>query len=140
MTHTPIHSRSARFIAAIAVTACASAAMAAFDIPWSVVGGGGGESGGGAWAASATLGQTVSGAIAGGAYSLDSGYLPGAALPAACPGDTNGDRIVNTFDLARLLSNFGRVGSGLSGDLNGDGIVNTFDLARLLSHFGVACP
>lgn len=61
--------------------------------------------------------------------------------PFPCPGDVNGDRIVNSFDLARLLSTFGTtVQPGTGADITGDGTVNTFDLAVLLSHFGVLCP
>jgi hypothetical protein len=51
---------------------------------------------------------------------------------ASVPGDLNGDGIVNSFDLAILLDNWG--GSGL-GDLNSDGIVNSFDLAILLDNW-----
>ncbi len=58
----------------------------------------------------------------------------------ACPGDTNGDRIVNFADLNVILSQFGQTGVGLSGDLNGDNVVNFTDLNLVLSNFGVVCP
>ncbi len=57
-----------------------------------------------------------------------------------CPGDTNGDRIVNFADLNTILSQFGQTGAGLSGDLNSDGIVNFTDLNIVLSNFGIVCP
>ena len=69
------------------------------------------------------------------------GVLSFPAPPPPCPEDLTGDRVVNTFDLAKLLSKFGQsVPAGTQGDVNGDGVVNTFDLAKLLSKFGGACP
>jgi hypothetical protein len=58
-----------------------------------------------------------------------------------CPGDLNGDMIVNLSDLAELLSNYG-ITSGATygqGDLNGDGDVDLSDLAALLSLYGSDC-
>lgn len=63
--------------------------------------------------------------------------MPGIA---PCPGDTNGDRIVNFADLNTILSQFGQTGPGLSGDVNNDGVVNFADLNIVLSNFGVVCP
>ena len=61
--------------------------------------------------------------------------------PTPCPGDLNGDGLVNTVDLGALLGHFGlAVTPGSEGDLNGDGVVNTLDLAAMLTSFGVACP
>lgn len=57
-----------------------------------------------------------------------------------CPGDTNGDRVVNFADLNTILSQFGQTGAGLSGDLNNDGVVNFTDLNIVLSNFGNVCP
>ena len=66
------------------------------------------------------------------------------AAPPPCPGDLNGDKVVNTFDLAKFLSHFGQSVSqypdAAPADFTNDGIVNTFDLASFLSHFGVTCP
>ncbi len=56
-----------------------------------------------------------------------------------CPGDTNGDNIVNFADLNIVLSQFGMSGAGLSGDVNGDNVVNFADLNIVLSHFGTIC-
>lgn len=58
-----------------------------------------------------------------------------------CPGDVNGDGVVDLTDLAILLSHFG-TSSGASlenGDLNGDEVVDLTDLAILLSQFGTVC-
>lgn len=57
----------------------------------------------------------------------------------ACPGDANGDRVVNFGDLNIVLSNFGQVGVGVPGDVTGDGQVNFADLNLVLSFFGTAC-
>lgn len=61
--------------------------------------------------------------------------------PPPCPGDTNGDGIINGADLSVLLSQFGQsVPPGTGADFNGDGIVNGADLSVLLSNFGNTCP
>ncbi len=57
--------------------------------------------------------------------------------PPACPGDANGDFLVDGADLSVLLSQFGQsVIPGSGGDLNGDGSVDGADLSVLLSNFG----
>lgn len=58
-----------------------------------------------------------------------------------CPGDINGDGVVNLDDFAILAVNFGSgPGSTLShGDLNGDGSVNLDDFAILAVNFGNDC-
>ncbi|MGD9693702.1 MAG: choice-of-anchor tandem repeat NxxGxxAF-containing protein [Phycisphaerales bacterium] len=62
-----------------------------------------------------------------------------ARLPHPCPGDANGDDVVNFLDLNMILSQFGMAGVGLAGDLNGDGVVDFLDLNVMLSFFGGAC-
>jgi hypothetical protein len=61
---------------------------------------------------------------------------------AACPGDVNGDDVVNLTDLSTLLTNFGRSGDAQRshGDLDGDQDVDLVDLATLLTNFGSSCP
>jgi 6-phosphogluconolactonase len=56
-----------------------------------------------------------------------------------CPGDTNGDNIVNFTDLNAVLAAFGMTGAGLAGDVNGDEIVNFTDLNIVLANFGTTC-
>jgi len=53
-----------------------------------------------------------------------------------CPGNLNGDQVVDGADLAVLLGQWGTSGNA---DLNGDGTVNGADLALLLGAWG-ACP
>lgn len=77
--------------------------------------------------------------------SYNDGYADSISLvlhaPPSCVGDLNNDHVINTLDLAKLLSSFGNsVPPNTLGDLNGDGVVNTVDLAKLLSKFGTTCP
>lgn len=58
----------------------------------------------------------------------------------SCPGDIDGNGVVNTADLTRFLAVFGDSGEPLrTGDFNADGLVNTADLVMFLSQFGVPC-
>lgn len=60
--------------------------------------------------------------------------------PAPCPGDLNGDGVVDITDLATQLANFGAAGAGLEdGDIDGDGDVDISDLAEMLAAFGLFC-
>ncbi len=59
--------------------------------------------------------------------------------PKPCPGDTNGDNLVNFTDLNAVLSAFGQSGEGLPADVTGDNIVNFADLNIVLSNFGASC-
>lgn len=60
---------------------------------------------------------------------------------ASCPGDVDGNGVINTGDLTRFPGNFGLiVGACALTDLNGDGVVTTNDLVILLSKFGQNCP
>ena len=58
-----------------------------------------------------------------------------------CPGDTNGDNLVNFTDLNTVLTNFGMTGApgSIPGDVNSDGVVNFTDLNLVLTNFGVDC-
>lgn len=55
-----------------------------------------------------------------------------------CPGDFNGDGIVNAADLAVFIGQFGCVGE-CEADLNIDGLVNILDLNLFLTYFGNQC-
>lgn len=58
-----------------------------------------------------------------------------------CPGDANGDNLVNFTDLNIVLSHYGQAGTpgSLPGDVDGNGVVNFLDLNIVLSFFGRAC-
>ena len=54
-----------------------------------------------------------------------------------CPGDLNGDGIIDTADLGVLLGAFGSADP--ISDINADGVVDTADLGILLGAFGILC-
>ncbi len=57
-----------------------------------------------------------------------------------CPGDLNGDQLVDLLDLSILLANFGSTSATPDqGDLNGDQTIDLTDLSLLLVVFGVTC-
>ncbi len=58
-----------------------------------------------------------------------------------CPGDTNGDNLINFTDLNTVLTNFGMTGApgAVPGDINSDGSVNFVDLNLVLTNFGSDC-
>lgn len=60
---------------------------------------------------------------------------------APCPGDANGDNVVNFSDLNLVISNFGATGAPgtVPGDVTGDGVVNFADLNLVISNFGNVC-
>ena len=58
---------------------------------------------------------------------------------APCPGDTNGDNVVDFDDLGAVLSAFGSTGENLPGDLNNDCVVDFGDLGIVLGSFGQTC-
>ncbi|MEM9082657.1 MAG: hypothetical protein AAGB34_03600 [Planctomycetota bacterium] len=55
-----------------------------------------------------------------------------------CPGDANGDLIVNVDDFIAVLLNFGSDGSN-GGDANSDSVVNVQDFIDVLLNFGTNC-
>jgi len=59
------------------------------------------------------------------------------SLEACCPGDLNGDSLIDTADLGILISAFGTTSA--DADINGDGIVDTADLGALIGAFGASC-
>ncbi|MCA9293498.1 MAG: S8 family serine peptidase [Phycisphaerales bacterium] len=57
-----------------------------------------------------------------------------------CPGDANGDLLVDLTDLNLVLFNFGSaVPADTNGDVNGDGFVDLDDLNLVLFNFGAVC-
>lgn len=59
-----------------------------------------------------------------------------------CPGDLDGNGVVDLGDLAILLAHYGLTATAQpgDGDLNGDHNVDLSDLAIILSEYGVPCP
>ena len=58
-----------------------------------------------------------------------------------CPGDADGDGVIDFVDLSLVLSNFGAVGAPgtIPGDANGDGRVDFTDLSLVVSAYGERC-
>jgi uncharacterized protein (DUF2141 family) len=83
-------------------------------------------------------GRAAGNSVSGGDFYLEGGFWAVVA-PTPCPGDANGDGVVNITDLGLLLSQFGMSGAGLEGDVNSDGVVNITDLGILLANFGIDC-
>lgn len=85
---------------------------------------------------------SVTGVVPGGG-AWEAVYEPNAVkirVAGACPGDANGDRVVNFTDLNIVLSFFGQsVPVGTNGDLNGDARVDFLDLNIVLSFIGQSC-
>ncbi len=75
---------------------------------------------------------------------IDNGLYAATSQPASltvagCPGDANGDLMVNFADLNVVLFLFGQTGENLPGDFNHDGVINFADLNLLLANFGLVC-
>lgn len=61
-------------------------------------------------------------------------------LAPACPGDANGDRLINFADITAVLTSFGTSGDPFRvGDANGDGTVSFTDITSVLTAFGIPC-
>ena len=60
---------------------------------------------------------------------------PGTGDP--CPGDSNGDNIVNVNDVLETIGAFGSTDG--SGDANGDGVCDVNDILIIVSNFGSTC-
>jgi hypothetical protein len=69
-------------------------------------------------------------------------YEFGGSDPPPCFGDLDGDRDVDSADLAILLDSYGVLegAMGPDGDMDCDGAVDLTDLAALLSVYGWTCP
>ena len=66
--------------------------------------------------------------------------VPGSPTPPMCPGDANGDQMVNFLDLDLVLDNWNTtVDPGTNGDLSGDGFVSFEDLDAILGEWGETC-
>jgi hypothetical protein len=56
-----------------------------------------------------------------------------------CPGDVNGDMIINIADLLAVLSQWGQTCSGCPADVTGDGVINIADLLGVIANWGTPC-
>jgi len=63
-----------------------------------------------------------------------------ALLALVCPGDANGDHVVNVLDMSAVSGHYGQVVEPWSpGDANGDGVVNILDLVLASHNYGRIC-
>jgi len=72
---------------------------------------------------------------------VDIGAVEFTGVSIACPGDANGDDLVNADDLLAVLGSFGTQTSGgpAAGDVDFSGAVNADDLLAVLGAFGSSC-
>ena len=72
------------------------------------------------------------------------GLQSGAGEPERCPGDINGDGLVDLLDLGRILAAYGSASGDLyydpDADLDGDGDVDLNDLTEVLANYARRCP
>jgi regulation of enolase protein 1 (concanavalin A-like superfamily) len=89
----------------------------------------------------ASIGLYAGNALAGGSPAHTALFDHFRSTP-VCPGDLNGDGVVNVFDYATLTASFGTTSGATpqQGDTDGDGDVDVVDFAALAGNFGQACP
>ena len=66
---------------------------------------------------------------------VDENGVPDVCDPVLCPGDLNGDEIVDAADLGLLIGDWSRTDS--DADLNDDGVVDAADLGLLIGAWGL---
>jgi hypothetical protein len=82
------------------------------------------------------LGRCIGSGVAGAVLTL---LASGAAI-ASCPGDTNGDALVNINDVLNVLGDWGTGPFAVPGsDTNGDGVVDVTDFLTVVGGWG-PCP
>lgn len=122
-------------------------ANAQYSLSWHTIDAGGAmNTSGGAFELSGTIGQpdasSFNAPLSAGIFELVGGFWP-VASGCACPGDLDGDCVVNISDLTALLAAFGCCPPNAcyspAADIDGSGCVDISDLSILLSRFGTAC-
>src|SRR5262249_16159313 len=63
----------------------------------------------------------------------------GTPVAVNCPGDINGDHLVNITDFGFFVGVFNTTCSGCAADMNNDGAVNVSDFGPFVSVFGQPC-
>lgn len=136
-----------RLTCLLITTYAASTSLAQFDLSWYTIDSGGVTfATGGSFELGATIGQHDAGpTMTGGSFELTGGFWQPFTLVAPCPGDLNGDGLVNQLDLNLLLAAFGTCPGDAgydpaAGNLAGDACVDQLDLNIVLAGFGSPCP
>lgn len=131
-------------ISIVAAIGLAGPALA-YDIPWfnSDSSGSAAAAVGGLYRLEGSIGQSDAGVATSGTWSLSGGYWTAGSAGGACPGDINGDNVVDLSDLGEVLAAFNACEGDLNYsekiDLNGDGCIELSDLGEVLAQFGVPC-
>ncbi len=79
--------------------------------------------------------------VPGETFTADNNYMNGIVL-ITIPGDTNGDRIVDIFDIGTISAHWypgppeGILGYDPNVDVNGDGSIDIFDIGVTSAHWG----
>ena len=128
-----------------ALALCATGALAgpsggSFEITWYTIDAGGAlNSTGGNYSLSGTIGQPDAGqTMSGGNFSLSGGFWPGIDNAPPCPGDLNGDGMLNFFDVSAFLTAYNAMDP--AADFNNDGLFNFFDVSAFLTAYNAGCP
>ena len=126
--------------AAGAATAFAGPSGGSFEITWYTIDAGGtNNASGGNFTLSGTIGQPDAGAeMTGGQFSLTGGFWPGVQNGPDCPGDLNGDGMLNFFDVSAFLTAYNAMDP--TADFNNDGMFNFFDVSAFLQAYNMGCP
>jgi hypothetical protein len=101
---------------------------------------GGGTLEGATYELTGTIGQPdAGGTLSSAGFDLRGGFWAAAAAggPPPCPGDTNGDGVVDVIDIVMVILDWGSPDG--KGDVNGDGISNVQDLVIVILNWG-PCP
>ena len=134
---------AAAMMCSLAVCSCVALAGpsgGSFEITWYTIDvGGTNNATGGNFTLSGTIGQPDAGAVmTGGQFSLAGGFWPGVSSAPACPGDVNGDGMLNFFDVSAFLTAYNSMDP--IADFNDDGMFNFFDVSAFLTAYNSGCP
>ena len=128
-------------VAGLSVLAIVGTVLAqSYSIEWRTIDGGGDMwCAGGDYTLSGTIGQSDSGAMTGGTYTLAGGFW----LP-MCPGDLNDDGLRNFADFTVFSGHYGSASGdpnyNAEADFNADGLINFSDFTIFSGYYGVPCP
>ncbi|MBX3322947.1 MAG: hypothetical protein KF757_08150 [Phycisphaeraceae bacterium] len=125
----------------LALTATTAAAQP-FLIDYASIDAGASRLTGGSFELIGSIGQpdASTAALAGGMYTLDTGFLAVIRFEASCnPADLAVPYGTLDFFDVQLFLNFYSNGNLLA-DLNGDGLLDFFDVQAFLNHYAAGCP
>jgi hypothetical protein len=120
-----------------------AAASANYQIPWLSINSGGGPAASANYQTNVTVGQAAVGKSSSANYTLGLGFWYGASGGCACPhqGDTNGDGVIDVFDVIGLIDIAFSGGTDTQdsgcpttrGDVDNNGVTDVFDVIYLIA-------